>query len=255
MKKALIVFMPGAGTSMLRKLVSALSCASFSCHTISRNKFLFSKLNTGKFCIIITLGGDGTFLSVAHNNRKIPMLGVNPEPKKREGFFCRATLENFDEKMGRIAAGDFKIKNLMRISCTINGKSIPDALNEIYFGAKKPYHSCRYILHISRSSEFQLSSGIIVASPAGSHAWLASAGGRKLPLSSQKMQFIVREPYMGTIVHHSIQKGSAETVKIIPIKNRNPVLIALDSIQEFQVRNGDSIIIQKSKFSLPIIEF
>ena len=46
--------------------------------------------------LVITVGGDGTFLHVSHAVRNVPMVGVNTDPNASVGFFCTATAFNFD---------------------------------------------------------------------------------------------------------------------------------------------------------------
>ena len=35
--------------------------------------------------LIVVIGGDGTFLRTSHLNKTIPMIGINPNPEKKEG--------------------------------------------------------------------------------------------------------------------------------------------------------------------------
>lgn len=254
-KKALLVFLSGTKKEILRKLSCALSSFLFEPKIISRESFLDSGLDLKAFSLIITVGGDGTFLAVAQKNKNAPMLGVNPDPSEREGFFCRATLSDFNSKIKRIASGNFRIINLARLSCSINNKLLPPSLNEVFFGPEKSYHPCRYILYSGRKREHQRSSGIIVSTPAGSHAWLSSAGGKKLPLSSDKVQFVVREPYSGKLSSSKMIRGFSQKVKIVPVGNFRKITVAVDSLFEVPVKNLDKIMIKKSELPLKFIEF
>jgi NAD kinase len=254
-KKALLVFLSGTKKETLRKLSRALSSSSFNSEIISRNSFMNSAINLKSFSLIIPVGGDGTFLAVAQKNKDVPMLGVNPSPSEREGFFCRATLSDFNSKIRRIKSGKFRTINLARLSCSINNKLLPPSLNEVFFGAEKSYCACRYVLCSGKRNEPQRSSGVIVSTSSGSHAWLSSAGGKKLPLQSDKIQFVVREPYSGKLSSSTMKKGFSQKVKIIPVKNSRKIIVAVDSILEVPVKNRDRIIIKKSGFPLKFIEF
>jgi len=254
-KKVLLVFLSGTKKETIRKLSVALSSSSFEQKILSRERFLNSHIDLKAFSLIITLGGDGTFLAVAQKNKSIPMLGVNPSPSEREGFFCRANLSDFNSKIKRIKSGEFRAINLARLSCSINNKILPPSLNEVFFGPEKSYHPCRYILYSGKKREPQRSSGVIVSTPAGSHAWLSSAGGKKLPLSSDKIQFVVREPYSGKLSSSTMKKGFSQKVKIVPIGNFRKITVVIDSLFEIPVKNRDKIVIKKSKFPLKLIEF
>ena len=52
-----------------------------------------------------------------------------------------------------------------------------------------------------------MSSGVWVGPAAGSTAAIRSAGGKVLPIGSQKIQFVVREPYRGVANKYRLVKG------------------------------------------------
>src|SRR3989338_2197196 len=64
-------------------------------HVLSRDRL---RPITG-YDIVLTIGGDGTFLDTAHYLKAGLMLGINSMPKQSVGFFCRATTETFSEKI------------------------------------------------------------------------------------------------------------------------------------------------------------
>jgi NAD+ kinase len=64
-----------------------------------------------------------------------------------------------------------------------------------------------YTLQLGDISELQKSSGIWIATAAGSTAAIRSAGGRVMPLRSRKLQFLVREPYFGDGSRYRLLKG------------------------------------------------
>ena len=68
-------------------------------------------------------------------------------------------------------------------------------LNEVLVCCSSPAATSRYILEHGGADEEQKSSGIFIGPAAGSTAAQRSAGGRVLPLTSDKLQFVVREPY------------------------------------------------------------
>src|SRR3989338_1378233 len=169
-------------------------------YTVSKREGLNKKAFQNKE-LVIAVGGDGTFLRASHfifDNT--PILGVNSDPKRKEGFFMAATRKDFDGKFSKIANNKFKIKKLNRLEAYLNNKKIPElALNEFYISSKKEYHTARYYLTIKGKRERQKSSGIIISTAAGSYAWMKSAGGKQLPLNSDKFEYMVREPYCGRI--------------------------------------------------------
>ncbi|MFH1849884.1 MAG: NAD(+)/NADH kinase [archaeon] len=184
--------------------------------------------------LIISFGGDGTYLRCSHHILdRTPVLGINPDPSTKEGFFTRATAGDFEGKLGRILNNDFKEIALNRLE-TKMGKKLPClALNDIYIGHKAPYCTFRYKLKVGMDQENQKSSGIIAAAPAGSHAWLNSAGGKKQPLSSEQFQFIVREVYEGRLTASSIKKGMLSRDQALEVTSHiDHGIVVIDSIGE-----------------------
>ena len=102
-------------------------------YTISKRERLNEKLFQNKE-LVIAVGGDGTFLRASHFIfDKTPILGVNSDPKCKEGFFMVATRKDFNRKFSKIANNEFKIKKLNRLEAYLNNKKIPElALNEFY---------------------------------------------------------------------------------------------------------------------------
>lgn len=146
--------------------------------------------------LVITIGGDGTLLRSSHMVTRTPMLGVNSSPSNSVGMLCGATAESFPGVMDRISRGRIKPVMAQRIQATIKGKPFcPPALNDILFAHRIPASTSRYIAAYRGISEAQKSSGVWIATAAGSTAAVLSCGARALPIQSKKLQFVVRELY------------------------------------------------------------
>lgn len=208
--------------------------------------------------LVIVIGGDGTFLKAAlFIKDKTPVLGVNSNKKKKEGFFMKADKRNFEVKLKRILKNKYKLIKLTRLQAKVNNKLIKDiALNEFYIGCKRPYDVFRYIIKVNNKKELQKSSGVLVSTAAGSHAWISSAGGKKMALNSKNMQFIVREPYHGTITcNYSLLKGILNRNKCITIipEIRDCIIIADSTGKEYTLRKYDKVKISVSDKPLSLI--
>ena len=94
-------------------------------------------------------------------------------------------------------------------------------LNEALFCHASPAATSRYMLRLLKGAagtraeqvvdeEEQKSSGLWVGPAAGSTAAQRSAGGAVLPLTSQKIQFVVREPYVGADARTRMTVGLVE---------------------------------------------
>ncbi len=222
-----------------------------------------AETNFRKSDLIITVGGDGTFLRAAQYVEKQPVLAVASNLKKNEGFFARANKSDFGNKLNKILNNDYKIIRLNRLESTI--KSVSDgervkpylAVNEVFIGSKRPYITSRYVLKTGKRQEFQKSSGVIVATAAGSYAWAKSAGGRLLPLESKRIQFIVREPYSGRLGKPKLRHGILPEGASVIIKSLTwDGIVVIDShFREHKLKEGSSVTIRISNKPLRLISF
>jgi NAD+ kinase len=254
-KNALIVYYI-QNYGVLDRVEHALHIGNVTYLSVNRQK-LNSRIFKNKD-IIITVGGDGTFLHAAKFSKDTPILGVCSDLKINEGFFTKACGIDFAKKLTFLLKGKYKITNLMRLEATINKtQKLPLALNEVFIGSKQPYHTSRYTLHISRKKEFQKSSGVIVATPAGSYAWAKSAGGKILPINSKKYQYIVREPYFGRLTKPQLLKGILNPKQTIKIRSHIHEGIAVVDSQpdEYMFCDNDIIEIKVSKKPLRMVKF
>lgn len=131
--------------------------------------------------IVIAIGGDGTFLSVANKASKadVPIIGVN---LGRLGFLVDIEPNEIKHAVDKLLKGDYVIEKRMMLQARIiepNGaEHIFYALNDISLTRGS----------FSRISEFEIyvegnlcdvypADGVVVATPTGSTAYNLSAGG------------------------------------------------------------------------------
>jgi len=178
------------------------------------------------------------------------VLGVNSDLKRSEGYLTRATEKDFARKIKKLIKGKAKIRKLSRLEVKINGKKLPIlALNETSFSKTKPYLTFTYKL----KGNIEKASGILVATPIGTTAWAKSTGGKVLKPGSKKMEFIIREPYVGKI--YKIKKKYA-AVDSFTFKTISKGIIVFDSVsKEYHFNRGDTISVSLSKHPINLIEF
>ncbi len=64
--------------------------------------------------LVVVVGGDGTFLKASQLNRDVPVIGINQNPEKKEGFFMQANPGNFKEKIDLFLQGKAKSIKLLQ---------------------------------------------------------------------------------------------------------------------------------------------
>lgn len=179
--------------------------------------------------LIISVGGDGTFLAAAHRAEGTPLLGVNPDPKVSVGFFCIAKSQSFKRTMAKVVSGKLKASDVPLIETRIGSRRLPIlALNDVLFAGRSPAETVRYRLSFMGKKEDQKSSGVWIAAGPGSTAAIGSAGGRRQPITSRRLQYLVREPYPAPGRRYKFTKGilkAGEAVSITSSMGRGTLYI------------------------------
>jgi NAD+ kinase len=145
--------------------------------------------------LVVTVGGDGTLLAASHWVTGAALLGVNSAPRSSVGYLTFARRANVARILTRIAAGTLLPQSVARLEIELEGKLLPPALNDVLVAHEQPAATSRYRLRLGRRVEEQRSSGLWIATAAGSTAGIRSAGGQATPLISRRLQFRARELY------------------------------------------------------------
>jgi NAD+ kinase len=146
--------------------------------------------------LVITVGGDGTLLSASHSVVDVPILGINSAPSHSVGFYCGAELGGVSRAVEGALKGELRRTVLTRMTVSVSGRVVAArVLNDALFCHVSPAATSRYLIRLGDVEEEQKSSGFWIGPAAGSTAAQRSAGGKVLPLTSKKLQLVVREPY------------------------------------------------------------
>lgn len=179
---------------------------------------------SGRYALAVAVGGDGTFLHVARSVTHVPILGVNSDPQRSEAVFCGATATTCEERVRAALAGRLPKLFLYWLALALNGRMLRErALNDVLIAHDDPATLNRYRLRIGRRQELQKSSGLWVASAAGSSSAIAAAGGASLPWSARKFQYRPRELYCGRLSRPRLTGGvlpADATVRILWLMRR-----------------------------------
>ncbi|UXI18456.1 pleckstrin-like protein domain-containing family F member 2-like [Sarcoptes scabiei] len=112
------------------------------------NRFGYSKELIDWSDIIITSGGDGTFLLAANKipDNKKPLIGVNSDPTRSIGHLClpKYYSDKFDIALNSIFSGNFEWNFRKRIRITLEGESSFDDPVELH-DQQLMQHECRFL--------------------------------------------------------------------------------------------------------------
>ncbi len=148
--------------------------------------------------LIVTVGGDGTFLDASHSVRgTVPMLGVNSAPLTSFGHFCLTDRAGFEATIDAILRGARKPLALLRLQLSIDCQPAFDmpVLNEVLVTHSCPAGTSRYKLEVAGVTAEHKSSGLIISTPSGSTGFMRSAGGPIADIVDQTFAFWVDKPF------------------------------------------------------------
>jgi NAD+ kinase len=217
-------------------------------------------LDPDAFDLVVTVGGDGTVLHASHAIDATPVLAVNSAPETSVGYFAAATAENFAEVLALWLEGGLKPLRLHRMEVRLNGDLVTErVLNDVLFCHECPASTSRYMLRHGGEDEPQLSSGVWVATAAGSTAAIRSAGGRVMPVRSQRLEFAVREPFpsggANELVFPRHVRGFVEAGDSLVIRSKTAAArLYVDGPNEvFKVHFGDVVTFKASSRPLMLL--
>jgi len=153
--------------------------------------------------LVISIGGDGTFINASHFTEKALLIGVNSSPANSVGHYCRFHLssaaaerafQHLFEALLRGKKSPVREQELIRIQVHMHDRPVGfPVLNDVLFCEENPAATSRYTLRYRGGSHHQKSSGIWISTPTGSTAAYSSAGGQEF--KKRELRFLVRELY------------------------------------------------------------
>ncbi len=201
--------------------------------------------------LIITLGGDGTFLWTAHKT-DVPILPVKLEG---QGFLCSCNFKQLVENIDDILKKEFRIEERMRLRCVkMSGGKIhkymkalrhdeyPLALNEIAFGRKRPSKILDVEFQIDGVTFDMVGDGVMFSTPSGSTAYSSSAGGAMIDPSLEVISVIPLYPFFSKIKPMIVPKDK----KILVTIAGGDCALVIDGHGGDYIKSGTSFIIESA---------
>lgn len=172
--------------------------------------------------IIIVIGQDGLVANTAKYVNEIPIIAVNPDMERYDGFLLPFNPHNFIIAVEKVIANNYKAKTATLAEATLNDGQRLLAFNDLFIGAAS-HVSARYKISYNNKTEEHSSSGIIVSTLAGSTGWLSSVfnmtfGMHKFivkdnskkkvtKLKDNQLMFAVREPFQSKKTQADLNAG------------------------------------------------
>jgi len=232
----------------IRAALGRLGCASRVVRSMDG-------LDTGRYDLVLTAGGDGTVLYASHHVDATPMLGVRSSSHSA-GYLTGATRKDVERKLSSFLEGRLSSTLLQRMAVLVGDRLRHDkVLNEALFSHPNPAVTTRYVLVVDGRSEEQMSSGLWVGPAAGSTAAIRSAGGRTLSPTSRNLQFVVREPITRPRMHAGMTRGLIPPGSELAVANKwQPARLYLDGPHSvIPVRPGQMVRMRLSDRPLTLL--
>jgi len=207
--------------------------------------------------LIISIGGDGTFLECASlmKTRQTPIVGIN---SGRLGFLASISKNEVESALTCIFKKKYTIDERTVLDVNIDSKedffkNYSYALNELTIQKKDNTSMINVEVYLNGDYlNTYWADGLIVSTPTGSSAYSLSAGGPIiLPGSSN---FVITPIAPHTLTVRPIVVPDNVKLEIIVHGRSEKFLAALDSRTAF-VDNNTKITVKKADFSVNMIEF
>jgi hypothetical protein len=195
--------------------------------------------------LVVSLGGDDHFKSVASLVTDQIIVGVNSDPQRSVGALLQFFAEDFRKSLPGILNGNFLIEEWAQLEVKINESDARRAVSEIFIAERNAKYGSRSTITY-RGQEFtSKGSGLLIATGAGSTGWFRSASrycfpeGYVWPRTSPAAVILEREPY-GDIAENRFlcrELLADEELTIRSLHNHSAV-VSTDSIFDFEFPRG-----------------
>jgi NAD+ kinase len=153
--------------------------------------------------LILTLGGDGTFLAGARlaAPRGIPILGVN---HGHLGFLTEIEADAMSDGIGRYVDGSYRIeeRTMLQVTLLRKGRSMVQeiGLNEVVVDHSGDVHILRLEIDVGGQRVGVIDAdGAIVATASGSTAYALASGGPILEPTLEDLVLVPMSPFALTV--------------------------------------------------------
>jgi NAD+ kinase len=206
--------------------------------------------------LLITLGGDGTFLSGARlaAPRGIPILGVN---LGRLGFLTELEADQLESSLARFAEGAYRIEERTMLQVTLSraSRSVAKAigLNEVVIDHSGAARMLRVEIEVAGQAVGVIDAdGVIVATATGSTAYALASGGPILEPTLRDLVLVPMNPFALTVRPIVFPPGQDITLSVV----RGPGEMRIDGGRRGrEVKTGDAVRCGSHPRRLKVVRF
>jgi NAD+ kinase len=203
--------------------------------------------------VLLTLGGDGTFLRGARflAGRPIPIAGLN---LGRLGFLTSGTREHLSESLHRIAARNFSVEQRMVLEAFVTDSAGREhyrwrAMNDVVLhkGGFARVLQLRMTVDGEEVARYS-ADGVIAATPTGSTAYSLSAGG---PVVVPTLDSILLTPVSPhTLAMRPLVLPPSAQLTVEVMRDATDLLITVDGQVGSSFSAGETLHVRRSPNSI-----
>ena len=201
----------------------------------------------GDIDLIVTVGGDGTILSIIRQaaEKRIPVLGVN---MGKVGFLTELEKTEVKDYIFAIKNKQYITEERVMLEAVVNGKPAYSVLNEWVINRAGSARMVSMDVFVGgKLLDSYYADGFLVATPTGSTAYSLSAGGSVLAPDTKCFNLIAINSH--SLHNRPIVVGDDEIIEVCIKDDRAPTTLIADGEIVRKVSSKDKIIIRKSKLT------
>jgi NAD+ kinase len=204
-----------------------------------------------KIKFLISMGGDGTLLRIAHrfSHLDAPILGIN---LGHLGFMADIPAHEIFPSLADLLAGAYKIDHRLMIEAHSHEGEEIVAVNDIVLHRAHNYSLIELSIRFDGTyvNTF-VADGVIIATPNGSTAYSLAAGG---PILGPGLEAIVLTPICPhTISNRPIVLNPDHEIQIEYLSNYDPIDVRADGLDTFVLPSRQIVTVKRSKKTFKIV--
>jgi NAD+ kinase len=200
--------------------------------------------------VLITLGGDGLIMRMAHVFPGVPILGINVG---KVGFLARIERDDWQRALGELVAQRYRIQDGPTLNATLTRDGVPVntslAINDVVIRSRMQMVDVELYIDQQFVNTYP-GDGMIVATPQGSTAYCMAAGGPVLDAGVRG--FAVTPICAHSPIRTTLVVPEDATLELVMANDHQADLI-LDGTPVTDLQQGDLVQVQKGQQSFHLV--
>jgi NAD+ kinase len=198
--------------------------------------------------LIVSFGGDGTFLSSERNYPGVPKILLRDKGGKTKDIDI--DLKEFERVLEKVKKGLYKIVEFYKVEAIHDNKRLV-GLNEVQIRNKLPIEALRFNLKVNgKALENVIADGVVVSTPFGSTGYFSSLGGKKF---KKGLGICLNNPYYPKDKKKKCMIVDEKKKIYVKINYGDAYLAADNNRNLIIIKAGDEVTIRKSEEKAKVV--